>query len=450
MPPLGWMEWVVIAQTVMPAMMYVPGLSMLRAVTRVIACVLPLVAWGAVLASGRRVAGRRPPAIGWLTFCSVWLLLSIAHPTTNSLLSGLAEAGLCISVFCPAFWAPAAIRDTRQLRRLLEILLICNGASSLMGIAQVYRPDTFRPPNIPSLVGNADRESDMTITTDDGTKYLRPCGLSDQPGYAGLCGVYACLSGLAIALWPGGAWWKRAAAAAIAVVGLAVIFYSQVRLTILVLIAGVIAWAFLLLLRRETKALLRLGVAVGLLALAAVGWVMRSGGMAVMNRFLTLVEERSDTVFYQNRGQFLELAFTVELIDFPLGAGMGRTGMMYAYFGNPLAPPQSGAIHSEIQFQFWIVDGGAPLLIASIGAVVAAMWSAMRIALRGKDRELIYWAIIVVVFGTFTVLGCLGGAPFVTPIGMQFWVLIGALFGADALSREAARRKLSPPGVAAA
>src|SRR4051812_2693741 len=43
MPGLGWMEWVVIAQTIMPALMYVPGLSALRALTRAIACALPLV-----------------------------------------------------------------------------------------------------------------------------------------------------------------------------------------------------------------------------------------------------------------------------------------------------------------------------------------------------------------------------------------------------------------------
>ena len=426
MPPLGWMEWVVIAQTAMPALMYVPGLSVLRAASRAVACVVPLVAWGAVLASGRRVAGKRPPATGWLTFCSVWLMLSIAHPTTNSFLSGLAEAALYISVFCPAFWAPAAIRDARQLRRLLVIFLICNGASSLMGIAQVYRPETFRPPNIPSLAGNADRERDMTITTDDGRQYLRPCGLSDQPGYAGICGIYACLSGLAIALWPGGAWWKRSAAASLAVVGLAVIFYSQVRFSILVLIAGLIAWAFLLVLRRETRALLRLGMAVGLLALVAVGWVIRSGGAGVLNRFYTLVENRADVVFYQNRGHFVEAALTVELVEFPLGAGIGRTGMMYVYFGNPMAPPDSANLYAETQIEFWILDGGVPLLVGSVGALATAMWSAMRIALRGKDRELSYWAVIVVVFGVFTVLGCLGGVPFVSLIGMQFWVLIGA------------------------
>lgn len=447
---MGWLEWVVIAQTVLPALMYVPALTPFRSLTRIFACVLPLMAWGAVLASGRRTAGgRRYPATVWLTFCAVWLLLSIAHPTTNSFTSGLAEAGLYIAVFCPAFWAPAVIRDVRQVRRLLAIFLICNGASSLMGIAQVYRPETFRPPNIPKFQVRPGAEASMTVTTDDGRTYLRPAGLSDTPGYAGICGVYACLSGLAFALKPG-AWWKRGTAAGIAVMGLAVIFFSQVRTTILMLIAGVITWAFLLMLRRESRALLRLGVTVALLGVASIGWVMRSGGSAVLNRFYSLMEDRADAVYYNNRGYFVEHALTVDLVESPLGSGMGRTGMMYAYFGNPMAPPSSGNLYTETQIEAWVIDGGAPLLIGAIGAVVAAMWSAVRIVLRSPDRELNYWAIIVVVFGVFTSLGCVGSLTFLSPLGMQFWVLMGALFGADALAREAARRKPSLPGVARA
>ena len=191
-------------------------------------------------------------------------------------------------------------------------------------------------------------------------------------------------------------------------------------------------------------------MAVGLLGLAAVGWVMRSGGATVMKRFYSLTESRVDSVYYNSRGFFVEHALTVELIDAPLGAGMGRVGMMYFYFGNPMAPPSSGNLYAETQIEAWVLDGGAPLLLGSIGALAAAMWSAVRIVLRSPDRELNYWAIIVVVFGVFTMLGCLGNMTFLSQIGMQFWVLMGGLFGADALAREAARRKPSPPGAAAA
>jgi hypothetical protein len=451
MPRMGWLEWTLIAQTVLPALMFVSSLSALRPVLRVAATALPLVAWLAVLSSGRRPAGmRRYPAAGWLAFCAGWMALSIAHPTTNSLVSGAAEASLAISIFCPAFWAPAAIRDARQVRRLVVIVLACNGASSLMGIAQVYRPERFLPPVIPKLEGLASfEESDLTVTTDDGRKYLRPTGLSDSPGYAGTCGVYACLSGLAVVLKPG-AWWKRAAAAATAVAGVAVIFYSQGRTTLLMAVAGLVIWALLLLLRRDARALLRLGVVAGLMGAASVGWVMRSGGAAVFKRFYSLTEDHAGSTYYKNRGHFVERALTGILIEYPLGAGMGRTGMMYFYFGDRMAPPDSGNMYAETQIEVWTIDGGAPLLIGWIGALVAAMGSAVLVVLRGPDRELNYWAIVVVVIGVLTLLNCLGNMSFQSQIGMQFWVLMGGLFGADALVREAARRKPSPPGTAAA
>jgi hypothetical protein len=448
MPRLGWLEWIVISQTALPAMMYIPGASRYRFVSRILGTVLPLIAWGAVAMSGRQVVGgRRYPAATCLGFCTIWVLLSIAHPSTNSLLSGLAEATLTIAIFCPAFWAANLVTDTRQVRRLIVILLICNGASSLMGIAQVYQPERFRPPNLPNLALDA-IETEMTVTTADGLKYLRPAGLTDSPGAAGMAGLLACLTGLAVAL-SSVAWKTRVVSLGMALIGLAVIFYSQVRFTLIVLVVGIVVWIGLLAMRRDKRKLITLGIFTVLLAFGATGWVMRSGGSEVMKRFLTLVEERADTVFYANRGKFVEYALTVDLIDYPLGAGIGRFGTMNSYFGDPFAPPSRGPLWCEIQIEGWILDGGAPLLLASVGAVITAMIVATLMALRCQDRELGYWATVVVIFGLFNTLSCLGNMPFLSPNGLQFWVLMGALFGADSVARRAAQKSSSPvPGVA--
>jgi hypothetical protein len=146
----------------------------------------------------------------------------------------------------------------------------------------------------------------------------------------------------------------------------------------------------------------------------------------------------------------VEYALTTELVEYPLGAGMGRVGMMNAYFGNPMAPPDCSSLYAETQIEAWVIDGGVPLLLGSLAALAVALWSAARIALRGADRELSYWAIVVVVFGAIACLLSLGSMPFLSQIGIQAWVLLGGLFGADALAREEAAGRKPSPRMAAA
>jgi hypothetical protein len=66
MPGWGWLEWVLLSQAALPALMFVPGLAATRIVTRIAVFTLPLLAWGVVGLSGRRPPGGRPfPAVPW-------------------------------------------------------------------------------------------------------------------------------------------------------------------------------------------------------------------------------------------------------------------------------------------------------------------------------------------------------------------------------------------------
>ena len=154
LPPWGWLEWFLVAQTFIPALLFVPGVSLLRVFTRIAAFVIALVAWSAIRQS-RRQAPRGPefPAMPWLLACMVWLGLSIFHPTTNSLASGIAQAAMYLTVMSPAFWAPAALVSSRQVSRLIIIMFLCSATSTLVGIGQVYRPTIFNPPAIPAIDG---------------------------------------------------------------------------------------------------------------------------------------------------------------------------------------------------------------------------------------------------------------------------------------------------------
>ena len=443
MPPLGWLEYIVLAQTVLPAMMFIPQLVPFRFVTRVASFVLPMIAWGAFLLSGRKVIGGRlyPPA-PFLMFITGWLTLSIFHPTVNTLTSAICAVGIAVGVFCPAFWAPASIVDGRQLRRVMILLLLCNGASALMGIAQVYRPATFRPPKIALFEGDASLEGALTVKTEDGREFLRPPGLTDTPGGAALGGVVACAFGLALALAPG-PWWKRLGALGLALVGLTVLFFSQVRALTITLVVGVSFWGVLLIVRGEYRKFSTLLACFCLLGAVSVAWVMRDGGSAVMNRFVALFEDRAITVYHANRGAFIEYALTEHLPKYPLGAGPGRAGMPSAMFGTRLVPPDRAPIYAETQIEFWILDGGLPVLIAYPLALIMAVFSAVKTAVKCPDPEIAYWAGAVLIFTVTVITAAMGGATFMAPMGVQFWALLGAVYGAQEHARvEAVKARL--------
>jgi hypothetical protein len=440
MPRLGWLEIVVLGQTMLPAMMFIPPLIPLRFLTRAAAYVLPMVAFVLYLVSGRKLVGnRRYPPVPFLAFCIGWLLVSVINPGVNTFSSAFCCVGIATGVMSPAFWAPSSIRDSRQLGRLMILLLACNGASAVMGIAQVYRPETFRPPKL-ALEGREGYEEAMSVTMDNGRKFLRPAGLTDSPGGAAMGGQASVALGLAVALLPI-AWWKRGIGVSLALAGILVLFYSQVRVMIITLAIGLIFWGILLSLRGEAKRLSMLLSCVFILGAVAVASVLSSGGSKVMQRFLTLFEGNAVSVYYKNRGAFVENGLALYLPKYPLGAGPGRNGMAASMFASTVVPPDRAMIWAETQVEAWVLDGGLPLLVAYSMALAAAIASATWTALKCPDREVAYWAGVVLVYGVGAVAMVMGYAVFMSPLGVQFWALMGALFGAQERARfEAAAR----------
>ncbi len=442
------MEWSLFAQTAIPALMFIPSLgssSVVKMVGRVASYLIALAACGAVLSAGRRVPGRPFPAVPWIAFCSVWFCLSLANPTTNSFLSGSASLILNLAILSPVFWAPASVRSTRQLLRLLTIMFVCNAAGTVMGILQVYRPGQFDPPVIPILEARPDAIDSFTFTGPGGRKILRPCGLTDSPGGACMAGAYTCLIGLAWALRPIRAW-KQAACFLLAMAGMGVIYFSQVRSVLLVTLICQFGMAGILFLKRDFKTLSRLLLAAGILAVGALGWVLRSGGLGALERFMTLLDQPSGQLYYQNRGIFLESTFRVLIWEYPLGAGLGRWGMPFYYFGDKNPSADHGELYSEIQPMAWILDGGIPLLLAYSIAMALAIWNAVQIALKSRDPELSHAAMLISGFSLSTVAACGSGMPFIGPGGVQFWVMLGALHGAAAYqSASRSKAKATPP-----
>ena len=173
-------------------------------------------------------------------------------------------------------------------------------------------------------------------------------------------------------------------------------------------------------------------IVVGGVALVAASfmWAAAIGGKAIEDRFSGLIETGLFITFQENRGLFLDYTFRELLFQFPLGAGLGRWGMMQVYFRDPSmwhAPP----IHVEIQITGWLLDGGFLMWMllrrrARVGRPAGVRVGRRRVRLTRCDTcppssSSFQLAIIGL---------CLTGPVFNTQLGVLFWTVTGALSGA--------------------
>jgi hypothetical protein len=121
-------------------------------------------------------------------------------------------------------------------------------------------------------------------------------------------------------------------------------------------------------------------------------------------------------------------AFDTLLVDYPIGAGLGRWGMMRRYFGNE-NNPDSPEIWAEVQFQAWVLDGGIVLLSLYLIAITMAIHRLIRISLNQQSLQLSQWGAAIVVLSAGPVAFMFSYCPFNSQMGLQFWLLIGALEG---------------------
>jgi hypothetical protein len=318
---------------------------------------------------------------------------------------------------------------------VLFLVLVFNFASVMLGLGQFYRPERFNPPSI----GQADEaeleRSGLTYKTDDGRRVVRPCGLSDTPGSAATSGMWVAVLGLAWALRPGSLW-KRPIYLGMAAMGLAVIYFSQVRVSLLLALGGMaVMIGAMYLIGDKRRATIALGLAAGLF-MAALAWATRSGGDAVLRRFRMLTQDNFGTVYYQNRGHFLESLWRDAVFLFPLGAGPGRWGMMYASFGSKqfrIGQP-GGPLWAEMSLTGFVYDGGMPLLVSYMGGVIVALWSAWTVARGSPSKEVAYCGFIVLSLSAMAAALTAGAHPFASTMGIQFWLVGGALWGCQQLA----------------
>jgi len=429
--PTGFAEWFALSQTLLPALLLLPGSQAYRLPLRVGAYAISLYAfvlWW--LDRAGRKEGKHP-AERFLLLVMIVLTASIAHPDTVGLVPGIASVLMYFTILCPLFWARAYVTNRRQLVRVLAILIVCNGINSIVGVLQVYDPARWMPRELSMFyAAGSQMSAAVTYVGPGGRLIMRPPGLFDTPGAVCGAGTIAAMFGLIFTLEPI-RWWKRLIAFVMAGAGIAAIYLSHVRVSLVVAVAMMLFYLALLAFLREHKRFTQFGtLAVGILGGALV-LAVALGGQSTLDRFSTLLAEDPATLYYNNRGVAFQQGFTTLLSEYPMGAGLARWGMMHYYFGAP-SRMDVAEVFAEVQPSAWVLDGGVFLLAFYFLALIATVvYDAVFVRnLADPDDRLWSAAIVAANFGTLVLVFTF--VPFGTVGGMQFWFLEGALHGAMA------------------
>jgi hypothetical protein len=429
--PSGLLEWFAIAQTALPAMLYLPGNQQSRLAIRAASFLISIAAFAFWYVDRKNRNPIRHPATFWLILVMFVLFLMVLHPETFSLLAGFGHIALYFSVLCPMFWVPAFLNSRRRLIRVLVILLICNGINSVVGVLQVYDPATWMPTEFSASVSRLQIDI-ATYVGPNGRRIIRPPGLFDTPGAVCGAGAVAALLGVIFGLEKQVGWWKRILALGLSFAGMAAIYLSHVRSSFIVTLGTMSAYVVMLAIQKQKARMTGfLGLAAGML-IVALSFATVLGGDTVQERFMSVFESNPKDFYYETRGHQVESAYSIVAVEFPMGAGLGRWGMVANYF----SVPPSQLLGAEVQPVAWILDGGVPLLIIYFLALIATLRWELKLVHRLPDPMDRLWASAVVAANIGTLVLVMTFVPFVTQVGLQFWFLEGLLHGAMAHKLE--------------
>jgi len=405
----------------------VEAISPLRVLIRSLAfgCSLLLLA----LVPGRRL---KHPAVAFLLVSMGVTALNLFHPQANSLMAGVTQLGIQLAVIAPLFWVSRLRIDAATFRRTLALLFLFNAASAGVGVLQVAFPGRFQPAMSTAIEGMGESYvRSLQFETAGGTRIFRPFGLTDVPGGAATGAFYAVLLGTGFLISA-----RRGLVQVLSVggifVGIVSLYLCQVRSLALMLGVCLLAVVLVLTLKGRLLRLTKLLAVVGGLAMLGLGWAITVGGDSVTARWSRLFESDAGSVYYSNRGYFLEGTFEYFLPKYPLGAGSGRYGMANAYFGDNSDPARS-SLWVEIQWTAWVLDGGVVVMVLyPLAVLLTALW-AFRLALQREDRsEFWLWGGIIFAYDLGALALTFSYPFFMSQAGMEFWLLNAALFGAFA------------------
>lgn len=437
--PRGLIEAFIAVQFLWGVLLFLPGAQGYRAYVRALPYVASLLLF-AFYYGGRRHY-RAPAATKFLVLVMLLLGFNLFHPETY-LLVGAAQVVFQFSIVAPAFWAGKAVMGPRLLNRMLWLIFVVSALNALVGLLQIYLPEYFMPPEFSTLAQSMNREIVEALSYEGagGQKIIRPPGLSDMPGGAAVAGMMTAVMGIIFGMRREWRLRTRALCLLASAVGMVTLYLTQVRTFFLMILVAIAALCVVVIRRGQRWEAMWVAVVSIALIAASFAWALTIGGDSLSERFLGLAESGLVNSVHINRGVFLQQTLTELLFEYPLGAGLGRWGMMSVYFGDALSS-ESRNIWVEIQMTGWLLDGGVLMWLFYGGAIAASLLYTYRQAVSSHDREMVYAARVVLCFNLIIAGSSFAGPAFNTQLGIQFWFLSAALYGAGAGLRRMNRAR---------
>jgi hypothetical protein len=418
-------------------LLLVPELSSVRMIVRMGAFGVSLAFLVMIPGTGARRTSLGTCAL----FILAWLGLEFFHPEGGGLLAAFASIMLKLAVLAPIFWVPRSGATSTQLQSLITILWLFYTASAVLGVLQAYFPGQFQPPLSAALAGKGAKGlAGLEIELASGERMFRPMGLTDSPGGAAGAGLYAVLLGTGMLLSPKSPFaGARPLAVAGMVTGLMCLYLCQIRSLVVMAAVGTLALLAVLLISGRISKLIGLIGAVGVIVPGAFALAVAIGGSAMTARLTTLIKSDPGSVYYSHRGYFLEYTLSHDVPLYPLGAGLGRWGMVHKYFGE-----LTGYLWVEIQWTAWLFDGGVALIFLYTTAIFIASWGCLKVALAqsAADSSLSLWAAVIVAYNVGALAICFNYPLFEGTGGVEFWLLNMALLCAAQNSERGVRQTI--------
>ena len=369
---------------------------------------------------------RHPATTPAIIVMSIMFLGLGLHPHTNSMASGLAQCLLYLSILAPLFWVSGLKITPKGFETLIFLIWFFHTVSAGLGVLQMYFPGQFQPALSTTVQQQEFGVAGAMIILANGQQTLRPMGLTDTPGGAATAGFFALLFGIVIALKFRNPFLALLGAGSSAI-GLFCILLSQVRSILVSLVICLLFFALILIRTAQFSRLTAMASGVTALFVATFGWAIAIGGTSTLDRINTLFAGSAGQIYHQNRGHFLEHTIDNLLPQYPFGAGLGRWGMMNAYFGDP-QNMDAQPIWVEIQWTAWLLDGGILLIIAYVAAILVACYTAYKIAINRNLGDFGLWGGLILSYNVSAIATCFNYPLFISQGGMEFWLLNTALF----------------------
>jgi hypothetical protein len=293
-------------------------------------------------------------------------------------------------------------------------------------VLQVYDPARWLPAEFSTVLTGTDAMRIATFIGKNGQELIRPPGLFDTPGAVAGPAMAAALFGLVFATSAIPAW-KRLLSLLFGGAGLAAIYLSQVRISLVIVVLMFIVYTFTLVAQRRTARAAQFGTLAAGIVIGSFVLAVALGGQTISDRVMTLLVGDPLKVYQNARGVQMSVTFQQLLFQAPFGSGIGRWGMPALYFTTftPLIQP----LWAEIQFTGWMIDGGVLMIGLYGGALIVTQLSEWRVAMLGQHPRLATCGAVIFAVNIGTACLIFSFTPFVTQVGIQYWFLAGALHG---------------------